>query len=99
MTNEAPWVYLKGLLAYSREEQELSMKTNVKKWFILDFPSLKERLLQLLEKNKENRFIFATLLEFAIAEEDTGNALKYLNELKVIDRLRENYYQWRINRI
>jgi hypothetical protein len=44
LSNEAPWVYINGLLAHSREEQEQSLSTNVKKWYILDFPELEAAL-------------------------------------------------------
>ena len=47
--NEAAWVYLKGYMAQSLEEQKSSMVTNTKRWFILDFPQLKTRLEKLLE--------------------------------------------------
>ena len=42
MRNEAAWVYLKGLLSQSKAEQEASQAGNVKRWFILDFPQVKE---------------------------------------------------------
>ena len=46
-----------------------------------------------------NRFITALLMEFALAEGDREEALECLTSLKTMDRLRENYYQWRINRL
>ena len=57
---------------------------------------------QLLEKNdlnKGNRFIYMVLIDFAVAENDKQTQLNYLNLLKKIDRMRENYYQWRIDQL
>ena len=47
--NEAAWVYLKGYLAQSPEEQKNSLNTNTKRWYIMDFPDLKERLEKLVQ--------------------------------------------------
>ena len=74
----------------------------MKKWYILDFQWLNESCLNLLDENinnKANRFIYSVLIEFAIAENDKETAIKHLKYLKQIDRLRENYYQWRINNL
>lgn len=98
LTNEAPWVYIKGLLAQSKEEQARSLSTNVKRWHIVDFPELKTWCLSLIEE-KENRFAIAVLIDFATAEGEKQKAIEYLMKLKEIDRLRENYYQWRINKL
>ena len=94
-SNEAPWVYIKGFLAYSKAEQVLSLTTNVKKWYILDFPELKAWCLKLIaekESNNLNRFIYSVLVEFAIAESDNKKTLDFLKHLMTIDRIRENYY-------
>ena len=95
LRNEAAWVYLKGLLAQTKEEQARSLATNVKKWFILDFPELKQKCIELLEKdevNKANRFIYSVLVDFETAEGNHQASLDHLQRLKKIDRLRENYY-------
>ena len=100
--NEAVWVYLRGLLATSQEEAEQSTTTNIKKAFILDFKDLKVECLKLLEDENAiigNRFIYTTLIDFAIAEKNNAEAIKYFELLKVIDRIRMNYYQWRINNL
>ena len=57
-----------------------------------DFPEIKERLLKLLEAHPDNRFIYAVLIDYAMAESDKEKARQYLLTLKTIDRLRENYY-------
>jgi hypothetical protein len=36
MKNEAAWVYLKGWLALTKEEEGII--GNTRRWFILDFP-------------------------------------------------------------
>jgi hypothetical protein len=49
------------------------LKTNTKRWFILDFPILKEALMELYDQSAEhasNRFLLSTLLDFATAEKD-----------------------------
>ena len=95
LSNEAPWVYIKGLIAHSKAEQVLSLATNVKKWYIIDFPELKAWCLKLImekESNNSNRFIYSVLLEFAVAESEKEKALDFLKHLKTIDRIRENYY-------
>lgn len=59
-------------------------------------------MLNLLEEKTEhraNRFIWSVLLDFAVAENDRETQLKYLDLLKQIDRIRVNYYQWRINKL
>lgn len=66
LLNEAAWVYVKGFLAISIEEQKKF--SNVKKWHILDFPSLKSRCIEI----GENRFALSILLDFAIAENDNS---------------------------
>lgn len=72
----------------------------MKKWYILDFPELKQRLLDMLQQGQDsNRFVYSVLIEYAIVEGDKAKAKEWLEKLKVIDRLRENYYQWRINRL
>jgi hypothetical protein len=76
--------------------------TNVQRWHILDFPTLKESCLKLLEDseaNRDNRFIYSLLLDYATAEGDKAEAKRILRHLLVIDRLRENYYKWRINQL
>lgn len=35
--NEASWTYLRGFLASTKEEAELSKSTNAPRWFIKDF--------------------------------------------------------------
>ncbi len=52
------------------------------------------KLLEASDINKGNRFIYYVLLDFAKAEGDKETSTKYLNLLKIIDRLRENFYQW-----
>ena len=67
---------------------------------ITKLPWLKEILLKMLDEsevNKFNRFIYMTLIDIAKAECDKDTAIKYLQLLKKIDRLRENFYQWSIN--
>ena len=102
-TNEAAWVYLRGYLAKSADEEERSKTTNAKRLFILNFTEdLKTPMLKLLEEKIEhqgNRFIYAVLLDFAEAENDLETQFKYLELLKKIDRIRVNYYQWRINKL
>ncbi len=49
--------------------------------------------------NRANRFIYMTLIDFAQAEGDKEQQIKYLELLKKIDRMRGNYYQWRINKV
>jgi len=40
------------------------------------------------------------LVDYAIVEGDKTTAIAYLNKLRTeVDRIRENYYQWRINRL
>jgi hypothetical protein len=76
--------------------------TNVQRWHILDFSTLKEGCLKLLEDseaNRDNRFIYSLLLDYATAEGDKEEAKRILGHLLVIDRLRENYYKWRINQL
>lgn len=95
MRNEAAWVYLKGLLAQSKAEQEASQAGNVKRWFILDFPQVKEWIQSQVTKNEanaQNRFLISTLLDFATAAGDRKEAITLLQRLKSLDRLRENYY-------
>ena len=46
LLNEAAWVYVKGFLAVSIDEQNKSKFSNVKKWHILDFPLLKSRCIE-----------------------------------------------------
>ena len=81
-TNEAAWVYLKGYLAQTREEQaQTNAKGNIKRWYIGDFPEVKERLLKLIDEKEEfkaNRFLYSTLLDFATAEKNWSQALDYL---------------------
>ena len=57
LSNESPWVYLRGMLATSQEEAKKSLKTNAKKEFILQFPELKEFCLDLLKKDDFNKGI------------------------------------------
>lgn len=93
---------MRGMLATSEEEAKLSLKGNNKKIMITEFPSLKEECLKLLsdnELNKANRFIYVTLIDYAVAEGDNSKAVEYLELLKKIDKIRENYYQWRINKL
>lgn len=95
-------MYLKGWLAQSKEEQATSMGTNVQRWHILDFPRVKDGCLKLLEDseaNRDNRFIYSLLLDYATAEGDKVEAMRILDHLLVIDRLRENYYKWRANQL
>ena len=102
LNNEAAWVYLKGWLAQSSEEQERSLTTNTKKWFIGDFPWIQDRYLSILSKSQENlknRFIYSLHLDYTTALGDKEEAKRILEHLKNIDRLRENYYQWRINQL
>jgi hypothetical protein len=56
-----------------------------------------EELLAEHPYNSSNRFIKMTMLDYALADGKKEEALKILGELKTVDRLRENYYQWRIN--
>jgi len=66
----------------------------------LEFPHLKEACLKLIEQDesfKANRFLQMVLLDFALAEKQKLQALQILEHLKHIDKIRENYYQWRIN--
>ena len=51
LTNESAWVYLRGMLATTKEEAEKSLKTNAKKCFILEFPEVKKFCQELLEKD------------------------------------------------
>jgi hypothetical protein len=47
-----------------------------------------------------NRFVLSLLADYAIAEGDKLTAIAYLIKLRTeVDRLREIYYQWRINRL
>ncbi len=77
------------------------MSTNNKRWYILDFPDIKDRCKKVLEDEThlDNRFIYSLLLDYATAEGDKEEAIKILGHLKKIDKLRENFYQWRINRL
>lgn len=98
MMNEAAWVYLKGWLALTKEEE--GIKGNTRRWPILDFPELKTWCLRLLESNRDNRFLYILLADIAVAEGDKETAIEYLKVLRtVVDRLRENYYLWRINKL
>ena len=103
LSNEAAWVYLRGWLACSEAEEKRSkVGSNAKKMLITEFPELKEQMHKLLaasDLNKGNRFIYYVLIDFAKAEGDRETAVKYLSLLKVIDRLRENYYQWQLNNL
>lgn len=65
----------------------------------MDFPELKTRLEKLIESQPANRFLYSVLIDFATAEKDIEKARGYLLKLKIIDRLRENYYQWRLNNL
>lgn len=40
-----------------------------------------------------------TLIDFCVAETDFEKAIEYLSLLKMIDKIRVNYWQWRINEI
>ena len=51
LDNESPWVYLRGMLATSKEEAARSLSTNAKKVLILEFPELKDYCLKLLDEN------------------------------------------------
>lgn len=85
LLNEAAWVYLRGFLATSEEEQKRSMESNAKRILILEFKELKEEMHKLLnqnEMNKANRFIYLVLIDFARAEKDKDTQIKYLNLLK-----------------
>jgi hypothetical protein len=64
----------------------------VRRWYVRDFPEVKERLIKLVQAHPDNRFIYAVLIDYAVAEGDKEKARQYLMTLKVIDRLRENYY-------
>jgi hypothetical protein len=77
LNNEAPWVYIKGLLAQSKEEQAKSLSTNVKRWHIVDFPELKAWCLSIIEE-VPNRFALSVLIDFATAEDDKNAAIEYL---------------------
>lgn len=71
------------------------MTSNIKKWFILDFPELKteiETLLNTDNSNLSNRFIQLVLIDFDLAEKNYTKAIEKLELLKKIDRIRENYY-------
>ena len=99
-TNEAAWVYLRGYLASTRAEAERSQTdpnfSNAKRWFILDVPELKKELMRFLESGdpnfQGNRFIYSVLVDFAEAEGNLQEAVKHLELLKKIDRMRENFY-------
>ena len=56
-------------------------------------------MLEENEFNKGNRFIYVTLIDYCVADADLEKALDYLELLKNIDRIRVNYWQWRINEI
>jgi len=102
LNNESAWAYMRGMLATSAAEAEASLRTNNKKILITEIPVLKKECLSLLEEdvfNKSDRFIYVTLIDYAIAENNQAKAVEYLELLKKIDKIRENYYQWRINKI
>lgn len=76
--------------------------TNAKKCLITDVPELKTECMRLISDddfNKGNRFIYVTLIDYAVADADFEKALDYLELLKNIDKIRINYWKWRINEI
>ncbi len=44
---------------------------------------------------RDNRFLFLTLADCAIANQQPQNASKYFDKLMLIDPIRENFYLWR----
>lgn len=44
---------------------------------------------------KGNRFVFATLADFAIANGELEKAVGYLSELKDLDPIRHKFWEWR----
>ena len=48
---------------------------------------------------KKNRFLFATLADFAIASGDKDKAIFYLDELKKFDAIRHKFWEWRKTRV
>lgn len=102
-TNEAAWVYLRGYLAVSEEEEKKSSESsNAPRISILNFKELRDEIVKLMDKSevhRANRFMYVVLLDFAKAEKNEKDQLMYLEFLKKIDRMRQNYYQWQINRL
>lgn len=47
----------------------------------------------------ENRFLFATLVDSAIASGEKDRALLLLDELKKFDSMRSKFWEWRKTRI
>lgn len=63
---------------------------------------MREECIKLLGEddfNKANRFIYITLIDYCVADADLEKALEFLELLKNIDKIRVNYWQWRINEI
>jgi len=48
---------------------------------------------------QENRFLFATLVDSAIASGEKDRALELLDELKRFDSMRSKFWEWRKTRI
>ena len=48
---------------------------------------------------QENRFLFATLVDSAIASGEKDRALGLLDELKKFDSMRSKFWEWRKTRI
>jgi len=79
----------------SKDEAEASKERSLKKIFILDVPELKDFSKKVIEVEAENRFAFEMLLDFAIAEKQEGEARELLDQLKKIDAIRVNYWEFR----
>ena len=115
MDNEAMWVYLRGLLASSEEEELASQSTKVKRSYILRHEGL---LMPWLQNQCETyaevakipniepthlskygmRFTQILIVDLHLAKGETKEAAALLETLRdSTDRIRRNYWQWRIN--
>ena len=107
LNNEAAWVYLRGMLATSEEDAQKSQKTNVKRVYIghvkdLLAPFLNECETLTREKPEQQglRFVMMCQIDLSLAEGETEKAVGQMEEMRdSVDKIRANYWQWRINRM
>ena len=103
--NEACWVYLRGMFCQTPEEEEASKTKSIKRSYIVrykDFlgPYLDKAVFsaQTMPEETSVRWIFMLMIDLSLADESPAKAKLLMERLRDNhDKIRRNYWQWKIN--